>query len=314
MANGKIIFFGTSDICTPFLDGLIKKFKIELIITQPDRRGGRKNKIISSPVKQFAIENNIKYIQPEIFDIKTVEIIKEISPDIAVVIAYGKLIPTNVYQIPSFNTINVHFSLLPEYRGAAPVQRAIENGENKTGITIFEISKRMDAGKIWRTDEFMIEKDDTTRTMWNKLSNLGTPILLQTIEDILDNKIIKKRQEHSKSTYASPINKSEGKINWAKSARQIYNQFRAFEHWPGIFFIMNNKKFKFKTIAISELNHNKSSGEIIRLDKTGLFISCGNNSVLQIISFQPEGKKSMTPHIYSIGNKIDLSQNLSNNQ
>ncbi len=272
MANGRIIFFGTSDICNPFLYGLTENFTIELIITQPDRRGGRKNKIISSPVKQFAIENNISYIQPETFDIKTIEIIKKISPDIAVVIAYGKLIPTNIYQIPSFNTINVHFSLLPEYRGAAPVQRAIENGENKTGITIFEISKKMDAGKIWSSDECMIGKDDTTQTMWNKLSNLGTPILLKTIKDILDNKIIKRRQEHSKSTYANPINKLEGKINWEKSARQIYNQFRAFEQWPGVFFIMNKKKFKFKTIEISELKLKKNSGEIIKLDKKGLFI------------------------------------------
>jgi len=307
MANGRVVFFGTADICIPFLNELCKHFSLDLIVTQPDRRGGRKNKLIISPVKEFAIENNIRYIQPEILDEKVQKTIERLNPDIAVVIAYGKFIPQSIYKIPKYNTINVHFSLLPEYRGAAPVQRAIENGDKKTGITIFEISKKMDAGKIWSIDEFVIESNDTTQSLWKKLSKSGAPILINTIKNIFSKNIDKQKQNHSDATYASPIYKAEGKINWKKSAEHIYNKFRAFHPWPGIFFKMNNKTVKLKDIEISEMEHKEKEGQIFKLDKSGLYITCGNNTVLRIISFQPEGKKEMTPYNYSVGNAIELT-------
>ncbi len=304
MANGKIIFYGTSAICIPFLNNLIKNFKIELIITQPDKKGGRKNKIIIPPVKLFAIENKIDYIQPEKLNKNVEEIISKLSPDIAIVIAYGQLIPKNIYQIPEFDTINVHFSLLPKYRGAAPVQRAIENGETKTGISIFSISKKMDAGQIWYKENFIIEPDDTTQILWDKLSNFTTPILTSTISNIFNGIIIKEKQNHLDATYAPPIEKSEGEINWNMSANTIYNKLRAFFPWPGIFFRMNNKKFKITEAEVVSIEHSLDIGKIVQLDKSGLYISCVNRSVLRIKTFQPEGKKPMTPHSYSIGNKI----------
>jgi len=309
MENGKIIFYGTSAICIPFLKNLIKNFKIELIITQPDKKGGRKNKTIIPPVKLFAIENKIDYIQPEKLDKNVEEIISRLSPDIAIVIAYGQLIPKNIYQIPKFNTINVHFSLLPKYRGAAPVQRAIENGETKTGISIFSISKKMDAGQIWYKESFIIEPDDTTQILWDKLSNFATPILTSTILNIFNGIIIKEKQNHLEATYAPPIEKSEGEINWNMSANTIYNKLRAFFPWPGIFFRMNNKKFRITEAKVALIKHSLDIGKIVKLDKSGLYIACANKSVLKIKTFQPEGKKPMTPHSYSVGNEISSNLN-----
>lgn len=291
MANGRVVFFGTAEICIPFLEELIVNFSLDLIVTQPDRRGGRKNKLIISPVKEFAIENNIRYIQPEELNDDVKRQIERINPDISIVIAYGKFIPQNIYKIPKYNTINVHFSLLPEYRGAAPVQRAIENGDKKTGITIFEISRKMDAGRIWSIDEFSIENNDTTQSLWKKLSKSGAPILINTIKNIFKESINKQRQNHSNATYASPIFKSEGEINWTKNAEHIYNKFRAFHTWPGIFFKMNDKTIKLKEIEISEMEHRKKVGQVLKLDKSGLYISCGDNSVLRIITFNLKGKK-----------------------
>ncbi len=307
MASGRIVFFGTSKICLPFLNELVKTFNIELIITQPDKKGGRKNKVIIPPVKLFAQENHIEYIQPESLDEKTQKIIESKSPDIGVAIAYGKLIPKSIFQAPVYNTINVHFSLLPEYRGAAPVQRAIENGEKKSGISIFEISKKMDAGRIWSQDEFKIEPFDNTETLWEKLSIHGAPILSKTIKNIIGGTIIKKKQNHANATYSPQISKSEGEINWSLNASQIFNKFRAFYPWPGIFFRMNNKIFKINNTEVSQLNHNEEIGRVIKLDTSGLYISCANNSVLKINSFQPEGKKPMSPNDYSRGNKISLN-------
>jgi methionyl-tRNA formyltransferase len=309
MANGKIVFFGTAEICIPFRNELNKHFSLELIITQPDRKGGRKNKIITSPVKEFAVQNNIRYIQPEDLNDDVKKQIARIKPAIAIVIAYGKFIPRNIYTIPKYNTINVHFSLLPEYRGAAPVQRAIANGDTKTGITIFEISKKMDAGRIWSINEFSIERKDTTESLWKKLSEYGAHILIKTIKNIFNKSIDKQRQNHANATYASPIYKSEGEIDWADNAKHIYNKFRAFYPWPGIFFKMNNRIIKLKDVEISKLIHEEKTGQILKLDKSGLYITCGDNTVLRIISFQPEGKKEMTPYNFSVGNKVELNDN-----
>jgi len=304
MANGKkILFFGTSEICIPFLNELKKYFEIELIITQPDRRGKRRNQIIKPPVKLFALENQIKFIQPE--TLKSDEIIntlKEISPDIGVVISYGNIIPEVIYKIPKKRTINVHFSLLPKYRGAAPVQRAIENGDSKTGITIFQINKSLDAGKIWRQVEVDINENEKSDELLNRLSEIGKYILIDTINKILKNQILSYKQE-GKITYAPPISKQEGRIQFNQNAFEIYNKFRAFYPWPGIYFYSNNLMIKIKDMKPSQSDC-KTPGKIIGLDKNKLTICTGEKTSINVFKIQPENKKEMTPYQFSLGNKF----------
>lgn len=309
MANSKdnLIFLGTPEICIPFLELLIENFNISLIITQPDTMGGRnrKKKIIPA-AKTFALENNIEVIQPEILkDDSLVEKIKQIEPFIGIVVSYGKIIPKRIFKIPGYGTINVHFSLLPYYRGAAPVQRALENGETKTGITIFEIVKKMDAGDIWTQKEMAILPEDTTGILWDRMSHEGAPFLIDTIKKIVEKKIRKYPQDHEKATYAPMVQKEEGIIDWRNlTAQEIYNKFRAFTPWPGICFCSLGKTFKLTKLKVSDLTHDKHPGDILSWDKKSLKVGCSQGTVLEVFELQPPGKKPMTPYCYCLGNEL----------
>ena len=305
MGNGNIVFFGTSQICIPFLKLLKDNFEIKLIITQPDATGGRHRKKIIPEVKSFAMENSIEFLQPErLKDESLVEKIRELNPSIGVVVAYGKLIPGRIFRIPEHNTINVHFSLLPLYRGAAPVQRALENGETRTGITIFEIEKKMDTGDVWAKKEYRISDSDTTGSLWETLSELGAPFLIDTIEKILAGKIKKSPQNHEDATYANQVLKSEGEVNWNSNARTIFNKLRAFTPWPSLFFYIDNRLIKIKKINPTDFTHTRAPGDVLELNQKGIKVCCGENSVLEILEIQPEGKKVMTPYSFSLGNRI----------
>lgn len=304
--KARLIFLGTSGLCIPFLEELSACFEIPLVITQPDAMGGRqRKKKLVPPVKTFALDHHIDVIQPETLkDDILVERLKGIGPEIGVVISYGKLIPGRIFRVPVHGTINVHFSLLPLYRGAAPVQRAIEHGETRTGITIFEIVKKMDAGDIWARKEIEILPEDTTETLWERMSREGTPFLIDTIEAILENKIGKSPQDHEKATYAPIVQKEEGLVDWQSTARQIYDKFRAFTPWPGICRRVGEKLFKLTKINVSGLTHDKNPGDVLSRDKQSLKVCCGSGTVLEILELQPQGKKPMTPYCYCLGNEL----------
>jgi methionyl-tRNA formyltransferase len=312
MKNGKIVFFGTSAIGLSFLHFLQESFDIRMVVTQPDAPGGRGRQLICPPPKSFARENSCQLEQPDkLRDPVFIRNLKAIRPDIGVVVAYGKLIPEAVYTIPRFHTINVHFSLLPRYRGAAPVQRALENGEETTGITIFEINRRLDAGDIWSRKEFDIFPEDTSATLMDRLSREGAPFLIRTIRDILENKIVKIPQNHEQATLAPPLRKEEGRVDWNLTAAQLKNRFRAFTPWPGLFFTLKQRLVKIKKITpleitpdLGRLMKGRSPGETVKMDETGLVVCCGGPSLARIEEFQPEGKKSMTPYCFSLGNPL----------
>jgi methionyl-tRNA formyltransferase len=263
-------------------------------------------------VKSFAIENGSDLIQPEtVKDESIVEKIKNIEPVIGVVISYGKIIPRALFSIPQHQTINVHYSLLPRYRGAAPVQRAIENGEKKTGITIFELKKKMDSGDIWAQKEFNIFDTDTTGSLWERLSNEGAPFLVDTIQDILTGQITKTAQDNEKATYAGMVEKGESKVDWSMDAKQIVNKLRAYTPWPGLCCTAKDKLFKLSMLGVCEktpelraLSHDKDPGSVLSMDKRSLKVCCGNNTVVEILEIQPPGKKPMSPYNYCLGNEL----------
>jgi len=248
--SGNLVFFGTPQICIPFLDILAKSHDLTLIVTQPDARGGRNRKIIVPAVKNFAIKQNIPFIQPiKLNDPAVKEKIAAADPIITVVVSYGKFIPKSIFQMPEHGTINVHFSLLPKYRGAAPVQRALEMGESETGITIFEIDRKMDTGDIWAQQRVSIPAHDTTASLLERLSQEGAPFLNRTINDIIDGRIEKHPQQHELATFAPPVTKGEGRIDWQLTARQIINKYRAFTPFPGLFFYADDCCFNIKNLS-----------------------------------------------------------------
>ena len=302
----KLVFFGTPEICLPFLELLHAHFTIALIVTQPDTMAGRNRKKLLVPAaKTFALEKNIEVIQPDsLKDDSLVEKLTRLEPFISVVISYGKIIPGRIFKIPKFGTINVHFSLLPYYRGAAPVQRAIADGQSKTGITIFEIVKKMDAGDIWAMKEMDIAPDDTTGTLWDRMSREGAPFLIDTIKKITSGQLQKYPQDHDRATFAPIVQKEEGSIDWNLTAPQIYNKFRAFTPWPGIFFCMKEKSFKLTKVKVSGESHEKKPGHVLTWDKISLKVCCGQGTVLEVFELQPQGKNPMAPYCYCMGNEL----------
>ena len=300
-----LVFFGTPALCLPYLEQLHNQFDIRLIVTQPDSKGGRRKQVIQPPVKIFALEHNIPVIQPHSFKEESIiETISAVEPVLGVVIAYGKLIPKRIFRIPKCRTVNVHFSMLPLYRGAAPVQRGLENGDPTSGITIFEIVRKLDAGKIWAQKEMPFLPDDTTETVWKRMSEVGAPFLTDTIHNIISGTIQKQPQDHDRVTLAPPILKEEGQVSWDLTAQQLYNKFRAFTPWPGLCCTVCGKMIKLTQIKPMDISHDQQPGDVFCMDKKSLQVCCGEGTVLEVFQLQPQGKKPMTPHCYCMGNQL----------
>lgn len=303
--NGRIVFLGTAPICIPFLDVLIQDFDIPLIVSQPDRPSGRNRSVCFSCVKHYALEHQIALLQPpSLKDPEVHETIRRLSPDLAVVIAFGQWIPPTLFRIPRHGTINVHFSLLPAYRGAAPVQRALQDGLTQTGITIFELSGKMDAGPIWTQVPMDILPQDTTETLWDRMSERGSHILKNTVLTILSGVSQPAPQDGAMATQAPMIRKDEGLINWDLPAQNIHNTLRAFTPWPGIFFMLNSRQIKVLAAQALDFPHNSRPGTVHELNADHMDVCCGAHSVLRITSMQPPGKSPMTPYCYSQGNSL----------
>ncbi len=305
MANGDVVFFGTAAIGLPIARELHKGWRLSLVVTQPDRRGGRNRQLLVPAVKQFAQENRLALLQPP--DLREPELelaMRRIEPDIAVVVAYGQFIPRDIRELPRFRTINVHFSLLPAYRGAAPVQRAIQNGESRSGITIFELSGRMDAGPVWAREEIAIRPDDTSAAYQQRLGERAAPFLRQTLEKIFAGTIQPLPQDESLASQAPPLAKKEGRANWELPARRLCDTLRAFTPWPGLFFHLEEEQVKVLGAMVSQQAHQARPGDILALSPHGLQVACGMGTVLEVTAIQPEGKKAMSPWQFSLGHRF----------
>jgi methionyl-tRNA formyltransferase len=305
VANGDVVFFGTAAIGLPIVRELNKGSRLLLVVTQPDRRGGRNRQLLVPAIKQFAQENRLPLLQPP--DLREPELelaMRRIAPDIAVVVAYGQFIPRDIRSLPRWRTINVHFSLLPAYRGAAPVQRAIQNGESRSGITIFELSGRMDAGPVWAREEVVIRPDDTSAAYQLRLGERAAPFLRQTMEKIFAGAIQPQSQDDSLASPAPAIEKKEGRANWELPARRLYDTLRAFTPWPGLFFHIETQLVKVLGAAVSQQAHQAGPGDILAVTPLGLRIACGLGTVLEVTAIQPEGKKEMSPWQFSLGHRF----------
>ena len=304
----KIVFFGSPASAIPSFKGLVEEgHHIELVISQPDRPRGRGKKPFPLPVKKSAQELNIPCLQPERLrkDPSIVQTIEKYEPDLIVVVAYGQIIPASIIYLPKYNSINVHFSILPKYRGASPVQWALLNGERKTGITIFELNEKMDEGDILFQEEEEIFPRETSFELETRLAQKGARLLTETISCI--SKIEHIKQDHSKATYAPKLKKEDGKIDWTKNATFINRQIRAFNPWPSTFTFIKEKRLKITEGTYGETStklRSLSPGYIHTVRKEGIEVCCGENSIYLIQRLQPENKKEMDAYAFSLGTHL----------
>ncbi len=285
---------GTPEFSVPILSALIDNYNVVGVVTQPDKKIGRKQILTPSPIKFLAIENKIPVYQPE--KIKEnrdfLNKIKELAPDLIVVASYGFILPKELLEIPKYGVINVHASLLPKYRGPSPIQAAILNGDDRTGVTIMLVEEKMDAGDILLQAEADIADDETFYSLHDKLSVLGTHLLIDTLPKYIKDEIEPRDQDKSKATYCKIITKEDGKIDWSKSAQEIERQVRALNPWPGTWTNWHAKKVKVLKVEILDINNKHKSGKVFNVNDD-FVVSCGKNA-LKILELQLEGKKPMT--------------------
>ncbi len=277
----KIVFFGTSDVGTPILKALLKEHEVLAVVTSPDAPVGRKQIITPSVIADFAAGQGLRTLKPAKVK-NNPELITELQKmgaDIFVVVSYGKIMPVELLNIPPLKTINIHFSLLPKYRGASPIQFALLNGETTTGTTIFILDELVDHGPILAQQEITIGLDDTFETLAPKLSTMSAGLLIKTLPDYQNGHITPRVQDHTAASLAPLITKDLGRVNWTKPAQEIYNQFRALKNWPGIWTTWQGQNLKILACQLGNI-----AGAIS--------VSCGDDSVLSITELQLEGKNA----------------------
>ncbi len=304
MTKPRIVFMGTPDFAVPVLEGLLQSYEVVLVVTQPDKPVGRKHILTSSPVKEVALKHNISVFQPEKIKLDYEEI-QKVHPDLIITCAYGQIIPEAVLNIPTIGCFNVHASLLPRYRGGAPIHKCLINGDAKTGVTIMYMEKGMDTGDIISQVEYEILAEDNVGTLHEKLSKLGSKLLLDTLPSILDGTNARQAQNEEEVTYAYNIKREEERLDFSKSGLDLLNQIRGLNPWPLANILVNEEEFKILE-ATFEKGENSVPGSIreIRKDSIGIDTIDGT---LYITKLKPFGKKIMTTKDYLNGaNKEDI--------
>jgi len=300
----RLIFMGTPEFALPGLRSLLNAPALEIVavFTQPDKPVGRKQILTPPPVKALALEHNLKILQPERIK-PELEIIKDLAPDLIVVIAYGKIIPQSILDLPRYGCLNVHASLLPKYRGAACLNAPILNGDKETGITLMEMDAGLDTGPILRQAKLALSGQETLEIVHDKLAALGAEILVPTLLDWVQGKIKPQIQDNSQASYIKMLSKEDGRIDWTRSAREIERMVRAYNPWPGTYTEKNNEILKIISVEHEILeSNNHQVGELFSADER-LAVQCGQDALL-ILKLQPAGKKIMTAKEYLRGHKI----------
>ena len=286
MKDKKIIFMGTPDIAAQHLNILFKKnLNIVGVFTQPPRKKNRGMRIEKSEVHQIAEKNNIEVFYPTSIDDTVIEKVKSLKPDLVIVIAYGIILPSKFLNIPKYGCINIHVSLLPRWRGAAPIEHALLAGDEKTGISIISISPELDAGDILKQESFKLDKDINSDDLTLNLTNLGKKTLIETLPLLFENKLIRKKQDESQVTYANKFMSEDRKINFYNSSDDVYNHIRAHGPKPGSWFTYRGERIKI--IKAKKINELGESSTILNKD---FMIACKDGAILPLL-IQREGKK-----------------------
>ncbi len=301
----RIIFMGTPDFAAAILQALIDgPDQVVAVVTQPDRAKGRGKKLTPPPTKVLAESVGIQVLQPT--KIKTDEFrngLLTYQPDLVVVAAYGRILPKSLLELAPLGCINVHGSLLPKYRGAAPIQWSVINGDKETGVTIIQMNEGMDTGDILLKATIAIEPNETASSLFDKLAVLGSRTLLQAIEGLQEGTLAPIAQNHDLATIAPMLKKDDGLIDWQKDAQQIEYLIRGLDPWPTAYCFLNSKRLRLFDPEVLYKDSDAAPGTVLQADKRGIFVACGNNTLL-IKEIQPEGKKRMSVESFLCGHPI----------
>ena len=301
MKDLKVIFMGTPEFCVPILEALIINCNVIAVVTQPDKEVGRKKEIVFSPIKTLALKHDIKVLQPVKIKEEYSAII-DLDPDIIITCAYGQIVPEIVLKTPKYGCINVHASLLPKLRGGAPIHKAIMYGYEKTGITIMYMDKGMDTGDMISKVEVDILDTDTAETLHDKLQNVSVPLLMDTLPSIINGTNKREKQNDDEATYAYNVSREEEHVDFTKTSREIFNQIRGLNSWPGAYATLEDKNIKLWASKINDKTYDNEPGTIINIDKNGMEVVTKDGSVL-ITELQIPGKKKMNIKDFINGNK-----------
>ena len=301
----KIVYMGTPDFAVLPLKALINKGSdVAGVFTQPDKPVGRKAILTPPPVKTLAIENNIPVFQPgSLKNGEGVKILEELKPDVVIVVAYGKILPKDFLQFPQYGCINIHGSLLPKYRGAAPIQRCVLDGEKYAGVTSMQMDEGLDTGDMLLKTVTEIGENETSGELFDRLAVMGADLLIETLVALENGELKPEKQDDSHSTYASMLDKTMSPVDWSKNAREVHNHIRGLDPWPVAQTVLEGKNLK---LFSSELIENQGSGlpGSVKILKKGLLVYCGDGNPVFIKEVQYEGKKRMAASDFFRGHPI----------
>lgn len=301
----KILFMGTPEFARKSLEALVEDGTNEIVgvISQPDKPKGRKMELSMPEVKVYALEKGLPVYQPDTLkDNAILPLLQELQPELIVVVAYGKILPEYVLNFPKYRCINIHASLLPRFRGAAPIQRAVMAGDAVSGVTSMYLEKGLDTGDMILKTEVPIDRDMTASMLHDALAEAGGRLLLETVERFKRGDLSAEKQDDSLATYAHMLTKAEGEIDWSLTAEEIYNKVRGLNSWPMAYSLLGGKRFVIDMVRIAE--GEGSPGEIIAADDSGLTVACGSGAV-KIENVKFEGKGRMTVKDYLRGHRIE---------
>ena len=304
----RIVFMGTPDFASASLKKLIdEKFDVVGVFTQPDKPKGRGMELCASPVKELALENGLPVFQPvKMRDGTALAQIKALEPDILVVVAYGRILPDDILAVPKYGAINVHGSLLPKYRGAAPIQWAVLNGDKVTGVTTMYLASEMDTGDIIYTAETEIGEYETSGELFDRLKDMGAELLVKTLRDIDVGTAPRTPQDHSKASYVTMLDKSICPIDWNKTPREVLKHIYGLQPWPVATMELEGKTVRVFAAKYTDGKTEKVPGAVVSTDKGGLEIACADGETLLITEIQAPGKKRMGAEDYLRGHQIKV--------
>jgi methionyl-tRNA formyltransferase len=306
----RIVFMGTPDFAAASLQSLIDgKFDVVGVFTQPDKPKNRGMKLFPSPVKEIALKAGIPIFQPEkMRDGTALAQMESLAPDLVVVVAYGRILPEDILAVPPLGCINIHGSLLPKYRGAAPIQRAVLCGEKTTGVTSMYLAAEMDAGDIIYTDQTEIGEFETSGELYNRLKEIGARLLCRTVADIFAGTAPRTPQNHSEASYADMLTREMSPIDWTKSPREIVKHICGLDPWPVATAVFGGETFKIYGVQYTENNTHKKAGTVVSADpKKGIEVACGSGQTLMITSLQAAGAKRMSAGDYLRGHPMQIN-------
>ena len=304
----KIVFMGTPEFAVPSLKALVGAgHEICGVFTQPDKPKNRGMKLQEPPVKEYALSIGLPVFQPaKVRDGEALGILQALNPDLIAVAAYGKILPVDILALPRLGCVNVHSSLLPKYRGAAPINWAILNGEDETGVTIMYMAEGMDTGDILTQAKTPIGLNENAAQLFVRLADIGAGLLVETVAALEAGKVSPVPQDSARASYAPMLSKEQSPLDWTRSARQLHYHVRGLYPWPSALMVLDGIRCKVLQTALAGESGGKTPGTVLQADKKGLRVACGDGQALDILELQPNGKKAMSSPAFLLGHPVSL--------